>query len=120
MEKDEINEIFRMLRISTSEEELNIICDSLDFHKDGNVNYTEFLAASLSSEFFLKEEKLKFVFKFFDRFNNNYITPQDIIKVTKDNEIPINEEEVLKKFNGDSSRKVYFEDFKKLMSMDSL
>jgi len=92
MEKDEINEIFRMLRISTSEEELNIICDSLDFHKDGNVNYTEFLAASLSSEFFLKEEKLKFVFKFFDRFNNNYITPQDIIKVTKYNYIPINEE----------------------------
>jgi len=92
---------------------------SLDFHRDGTVNYTEFLAASLSSSFFLKEEKLRFIFKFFDEKNIDYITPKVIITVLRSNELRVEDDEILKIFDGNGEKRIYFEDFRKLMNDES-
>ena len=56
--------------------ELQQIWEGLDFHKDGQVNYSEFLAAMVSSYNFQKEEKLWSVFNLFKEGNRSksYIT----------------------------------------------
>jgi Ca2+-binding EF-hand superfamily protein len=64
----------------------------------------------------LSEEKLRFIFKFFDEFNDDYITPKLIINVMKQNDLHFDEKEVLKIFNGNDSQKLDFETFKKLMN----
>lgn len=63
----------------------------------------------------MKEEKLKFIFKFFDENNEDYITPKLIINVLKSNKIPVNQDEVLEIFDGDDSKMMSFDEFKKLM-----
>jgi len=118
IDKDEVKGIFDKLGIQSSEAELVMIWSSLDFHRDGTVNYTEFLAASLSSSFFLTEEKLKFIFKFFDEKNNDYITPLVIVNVMKQNEIPIDQSDVLAIFEGNGEKKIDFEMFTKIMNED--
>ena len=57
-----------------------------------------------------------FIFKFFDENNDDYISPKLIINVLKMNNIPVEENEVLKIFDGDENRKVHFEQFRKLMN----
>ena len=57
-----------------------------------------------------------FIFKFFDENNDDYISPKLIINVLKMNNIPVEENEVLKIFDGDENRKVDFEQFRKLMN----
>ena len=54
----EIREAFHKLGHSISEEDIDIIWKGLDFHQDGKINYTEFLAATMSSLNFSKEEEI--------------------------------------------------------------
>jgi calcium-dependent protein kinase len=56
IEKEEVKNIFLKLGMTSNDvkmklikEEMDMMWRSLDFHRDGTVNYTEFLAASLSS-----------------------------------------------------------------------
>ena len=45
---------------------IDIIWKGLDFHQDGKINYTEFLAATMSSLNFSKEEEIWSAFKYFE------------------------------------------------------
>jgi Ca2+-binding EF-hand superfamily protein len=66
----------------------------------------------------LLDIKLRFIFKFFDEHDNDYITPRMIIDCLRQNEIKVDEAEVLKIFDGDKSKKLGYEEFKKLMIDD--
>ena len=46
----EVGKAFKEIEIYITEEELQQICERLDFHKDGQVNYSEFLAAMVISK----------------------------------------------------------------------
>ncbi len=64
------------------------------------------------------DHKLRFIFRFFDEHDKDYITPKMIIDCLRQNEIKFNETEVLKIFDGDNSKKLEYEEFKKLMIDD--
>ena len=49
---------FKQIDIGITEDELKQIWEALDFHKDGLINDSEFLASMISSYNFQKEEKL--------------------------------------------------------------
>ena len=66
------------------------------------------------------EEKLRFIFKFLDEHNKNYITPKMIIDCMRQNEIQVDETEVLKIFEGDKFKELKYENFKDLMRDDDL
>lgn len=61
----EIKDAFGQIGIVIKEDELAEIYQGLDFHNNGRVNYSEFLAAMISSYKFEKEEKLWSVFNYF-------------------------------------------------------
>ena len=118
-----INEIrngFKKLGIEINENELEEIWEGLNFHNDDQINYTEFLAAMMSSYKFNKEENLWVVFNYFkdnDNKKNEYISIDNLINMCKSMNLPINEEEIKKNLNGFNKNKLNFEDFKKIMGI---
>ena len=56
--QEEIETAFKKIGIIINEKDLQTIWNGLDFHKDGEVNYIEFLVAMVSSYSFMKEENL--------------------------------------------------------------
>ena len=72
--------------------------EGLDFHKDGQINYSEFLAAMVSSYNFQKEEKLWSVFNLFKEGNNNksVVTYESTCNAVKKLNLNINEEQIKK------------------------
>jgi calcium-dependent protein kinase len=113
---EEIEKAFKQIDIGITDIELQQIWEGLDFHKDGQVNYSEFLAAMVSSYNFQKEEKLWSVFNLFKEGNKNknYITYESLISAAKALNLNINENEIKKCFE-QYNEEINFETFKKLI-----
>lgn len=54
-----------------------------DFNKDGEINYSEFLAATICKKSVLTKANLRFAFHHFDTDNEGYITKNDLKEVFK-------------------------------------
>ena len=113
---EEVEKAFKEIDIDITDEELKQIWEGLDFHKDGQVNYSEFLAAMVSSYNFQKEEKLWSVFNLFKEGNKskNYITYDSLYNAAKALNLNINESEIKKCFEK-YNEEIDFETFKKLI-----
>ena len=55
----------------------------IDFNKDGDVNYSEFLAATINKQKCITEENLKYAFHHFDIDGTGFITPANLMEVFK-------------------------------------
>lgn len=116
LEYEEILATFEKLGIKKNEEEIKDIWKGLDFHIDGKVNYTEFLAATISSVEFFKEEKIWSAFKYFDPLNKGYITCDSMINALRQNNLTVNEAGLKSMFdNLNKKKKVNFEEFKTML-----
>lgn len=62
------------------EEEIKNIIKEVDYQGNKNINYTEFLAATISVKKILTEEKLLAIFKQFDTEGTGKITEQNIVE----------------------------------------
>ena len=98
-----------------SDKELKNIFNSLDFHCDGKINYSEFLAGTLSSLKNFKDEKLLSAFKYFDVNDEGYITCDSIIIALKASNVAVDEVEIIDYFNKRKLKKINFEQFKTLV-----
>ena len=114
IEYEEIPKIFNELNIEASDTELKNIFSSMDFHCDGKVNYSEFLAATISTINFTKEEKLWSAFKYFDTTDSGYITLDSVMDALKNSGVIIDEEGLTKIFNElqKKGKKINFREFK--------
>ena len=114
IEYEEIPKIFSELNIKASDTELKNIFSSMDFHCDGKVNYSEFLAATISTINFNKEEKLWSAFKYFDTTDSGYITFDSVMDALKNSGVIIDEEGLTKTFNElqKKGKKINFREFK--------
>ena len=88
----------------------------MDFHCDGKVNYSEFLAATISTINFNKEEKLWSAFKYFDTTDSGYITLDSVMDALKDSGVIIDEEGLKNTFNElqKKGKKINFSEFKSI------
>ena len=113
---DEIEKAFKEIDIGITEDELKQIWEGLDFHQDGQINYSEFLAAMVSSFNFQKEEKLWTVFNIIreNSGNKNYITYESLYNAAKALNLSINESEIKKCFDK-YDKEIDFQTFKKLI-----
>ena len=114
IEYEEIPKIFSELNIKASDTELKNIFSSMDFHCDGKVNYSEFLAATISTINFNKEEKLWSAFKYFDTTDSGYITFDSVMDALKNSGVIIDEEALTQTFNElqKKGKKINFSEFK--------
>ena len=92
------------------------IFSSLDGHCDGKVNYSEFLAATMSSINFNKEEKLWSAFKYFDTTDSGFITLDSIIDALKESGVVVDEEGLHDTFKEmeKQGKKINFEEFRSI------
>ena len=88
----------------------------MDFHCDGKVNYSEFLAATISSINFCKEEKLWLTFKYFDTTDSGFITLDSVIDALKESGVVVDEQGLNETFIGMKKKgeKIGFNEFKAL------
>ena len=86
----------------------------MDFHCDGKVNYSEFLAATISTINFNKEEKLWSAFNYFDTTDSGYITLDSVMDALKNSGVIIDEEGLKKAFSEleKKGKKINFNEFK--------
>ena len=114
--REEIEKGFKQINIGITEKELKQIWEGLDFHKDGQINYSEFLAVMLSTYNFQKEEKLWSVFNLFKEGNKSKdkITYESMYNAVKALNLNINEDDLKKCFEK-YDEKIDFKTFKKLM-----
>jgi calcium-dependent protein kinase len=115
IEYEEIPKIFEDLQIEASEQELKNIFNALDFHSDGKVNYSEFLAGTISSLKMYKDDKLLSAFKYFDIYDEGHITADSIIAALKSNNVQVDEMGLIDYFNKRKLKKINFEQFKTLV-----
>ena len=95
--------------------ELEQLRVGLDVNKTGQINYSEFLAATISSQTFLTEEKIWRIFKLMDHEDKGYLTIENIESFLDTDDTSIHEkvkEEILKLEKFRSNNQLFFEDFK--------
>ena len=61
-------------KVKLSEKDIEDIIFEIDDNGNGKINYSEFLAATVSLKQFMTEEKLWMMFKHFDVDDNNFIS----------------------------------------------
>ena len=110
---ENLKDIFKENNTNINEKELQKIFKSLDFHSFGTINYTEFIAATLSSIKFSIEEKLMAAFNFFDINNKGFITVDTIFEALLQNNINVDKIGLEKIFK-EKKRKIDFFEFKRI------
>ena len=63
------------------EEDAKKIFENLDEYESGYLEYEVFIRAAINKKIFLKDDTLKFTFKFFDKEEKNQITSESILKI---------------------------------------
>jgi calcium-dependent protein kinase len=126
MDKDnsgsiEINEMKDAFRGSSncSEEELNQIFYNVDFNQDGQVNYSEFLAATINKDKAVSQSNLEFAFHHFDVDNSGIITVENMKEVFKRQGRNVTDgemDDLVNEINPEKAGEITFLEFSKLMN----
>ena len=102
-----------------SEDEIEEILKSCDTDKNGKINYTEFIAASLDSIIINNISKIEKAFKLFDRNGDGSINAKELEEVLTGEGIQVIDKtifsDILKECDLNEDGKVDFEEFQKWM-----
>ena len=118
---EEIKIAFESNGIQVSEDEINKIWNALNFHRDGKVTYSEFLAGILPIKLFEDEEKLSELFNYFIESveDKQAITFKLLVNKATVLGIKLNEKELkveFEKLEKEKGTKVTFDVFKELLT----
>jgi len=104
----------------TLESDVEEIYKNLDMDNNGYIGYEEFVRAAVSKEYFVRDNVLRFAFRYFDKDGSGEITfdeiealfSQSISDKTKVHETLIN---IIKEVDKNNDGKINFEEFSKVM-----
>ena len=99
-----------------AENEIKELFGKIDVDKNGKIDYTEFLAATVQESNYLKKEKLFEVFSMFDKDNSGYITKDEILKALKAEKSQEKEvEKCIQAVDKDGDGRINYKEFLELM-----
>ena len=117
---DELKQgLLQLKSVKLNENEIADLFKMIDADQNGKIDYTEFLAATLQKQNYLKKERLYEAFCNFDKDNNGHITKEELLKVLKAEK---GQEEEVEKYikavdkNGDG--KIDYKEFLELMGFE--
>ena len=102
-----------------SDEELCELFKGIDVDKNGKIDYTEFIAATMQKKLYLKEERLFEAFSVFDKDNTRKITKEElmqVLKAEKNQEAEI--ENIIKQVDKNGEGSIDYQEFLELMGYD--
>jgi calcium-dependent protein kinase len=100
------------------EGELNKIMQQIDLNRNGQIEYSEFVAAASNFYQLMTEKHLKQAFDLFDMDANGQITPRELKHIlgNKNKEIPDEDwEKLVEEFDSNGDGMINFEEFKRMM-----
>ena len=102
-----------------TDEELCELFKSIDVDKNGKIDYTEFLAASLQKKMYLKEERLYEAFCNFDLDGCGKITKEELMNVLKSDPSQESEiENIIKSIDKNGEGSINYKEFLEMMGYD--
>lgn len=63
---------------TAAEVEVDRIMKNVDIDRNGHIDYSEFIAATIDKRKLLSKERLKAAFSIFDRDDNGFISAQEV------------------------------------------
>jgi len=99
---------------SDKQNEIKKAFKSVDIDQNNAIDYTEFLAANIDDNIYLKEEKLKEAFRKFDLEDVGYIKKEDIIRALKLDNLEDKDKianKIIEENDFDKDGKINFNDF---------
>ena len=114
---DEFKEgIIKVKGKKITENEIQEMFNSIDVDKNGKIDYTEFIAASLKKRTYTKNERLYEVFCSFDKDKNGEITKEDIVQAIKCDKSQEKEiEKYIKAVDRNGDGKISYKEFLEMM-----
>ena len=79
--KSELYNAYKKAGIPMTHEKIEKIINTMDFDRNGNVDYEEFIRMCIPKEKLFTEENLENAFSLFDKDKNGFITPFEIIDI---------------------------------------
>ncbi len=113
----ELRDALNEANVKYHEEDLDKIISEIDYHGHNQINYSEFLAATMSIKKILTSDRLYAMFRQFDADGSGYITPQDIAEAMQKLGHKISGEDIhdiMKKHAVEKEDRISFEEFKKI------
>lgn len=104
-------------------EQISKIISEIDDFGNGKINYSEFLAATISTKRFMTEEKMWMMFKHFDVDDTDYISKDNIAEAMQKLGKTITAEEIqqsLKIHDIKQDGRISFEEFKIMFQQDEV
>ena len=83
--KGELFNAYKLAGIDVTQEQIEHIIETIDFDKNGNIDYEEFIRMCIPKEKLFTEENLENAFNLFDKDKNGFITPLEIIDIIQGN-----------------------------------
>jgi calcium-dependent protein kinase len=91
------------------------IFKSIDTDGSGVINYTEFIAASIDQNVYLKEERLYEAFKMFDKDGSGKISIDEVKQIMKE-EDDLKIKEIIKKYDLNNDGEIDYAEFLNMMT----
>ena len=102
-----------------SENDVQRLFSKIDVDKNGKIDYTEFLAATIQKANYLKKEKLYEAFCKFDIDNSGFITTDELLKALKAEKSQEKEvEQLIKAVDKNGDGKIDYKEFLQLMGAE--
>ena len=103
-------------KTDTLEKDVDAIFNKLDRNNNGYIEYEEFVSAAVSKEYFIKENILRFAFRYFDKDNSGEIEfkeIKDLFSKSIEDRSKLNEtlEEIIKEVDINNDGKINFKEF---------
>ena len=101
-----------------SASDIKQIINNVDYEGNGKINYTEFIVATVSVKEFLTEERMWYLFKYFDTDDSGYITHNNIREVMSESGKNLDDKEIvdiITMHDIETNGKISFKEFKVMM-----
>ena len=119
--KDELYKgLSERYKSDTLEKDVDEIYNNLDMDKNGYIGYEEFVRAAVSKEYFVKDNILRFAFRYFDKDNSGEITFNEIEElftqsIEDKNKVHETLSNIIKEVDINNDGNINFEEFSKVM-----
>ena len=107
------NELKEAFKDKYSEETLEKILRAIDTDKNGAINYTEFIAATMTSSVFSDDQKITNAFEILDKDGDGYIEERELAELVGGQEgVDTLMRKLISEVDGNSDNKIDLHEFK--------
>jgi len=121
LDAEELSKALRKSSLDLPDDEVEKIIKEIDLAGNNMINYSEFLAATMTTRKLLNENRLLMLFKEFDTDDSGFITKENLEEAFTKLEKPLTKKEInkiIKEHDDSNDGKISYEEFCKMMLGD--